>query len=160
MKNISLCIEKKDDLSEKYNDMVLANEISNYIESECLSLKKKDEVVIDIITEEELSLNDKREIEVLIRNNYKELQKEKMIVKEYQNRQSIFLSLFGILFIIISNILNEESILSELFLIVGWVALWEVIYDILFDNIKDKIKLAKYKKLANSKINFITKKKP
>lgn len=159
MRRINLFIDSVDDLKEKYNENVLSNEASNYIESECLSSTKKDKIVIEVVTEKELTQDDRDEVERLIKNNYRELQIEKIIIRNYQIKQSFFLSLFGILFIVISNILKED-ILSELFLIVGWVAFGEVIYKILFDNVKDKIKTERYKRLSRCEIEFITKKKP
>ena len=54
----------------------------------------------------------------------------------------------------------RAQILSELFLIIGWVSFGEVIYKILFDNVKDKIKTERYKRLSRCQIEFTTKKKP
>lgn len=159
MRRIELYVDGTDDLKEKYNGNVLSGAASNYIESECLSSVKKEKIVIDIITKKELSQVDRDEIERLIKNNYRELLIEKEMIKDYQVKQSFILSLFGILFIIISNLLKAD-ILSELFLIVGWVAFGEVIYKILFDNVKDKIKRERYKRLSRCEIDFITKKKP
>ena len=153
MKHISISINGKEDLSEKYNNNVLSNEINSYILKESLPVRNSERIIVDILSYKELKEEDK--IERLIKNNYKSLCKEKNIIKEYQYKQSILLTIIGILFIVISNILKEESIISELFLIVGWVSLWEVIYKILFDNVKDKIEIERY-----NKINFIIKKKP
>lgn len=155
MKHISISINGKEDLSEKYNNNVLSNEINSYILKESLPVRNSERIIVDILSYKELKEEDKIEIERLIKNNYKSLCKEKNIIKEYQYKQSILLTIIGILFIVISNILKEESIISELFLIVGWVSLWEVIYKILFDNVKDKIEIERY-----NKINFIIKKKP
>lgn len=159
MRRIELYVDSINDLKEKYNGNVLSNEVSNYIESECLSSTRKDKIVIEVITEKKLMQKDKDEIERLIRNNYRERQVEKIIIRNYQIKQSFLLAMFGIIFIVISNMLND-GILSELFLIVGWVAFGEVIYKMLFDNVKDKIKTERYKRLSRCKIEFITKKKP
>jgi len=159
MRRIELYVDDTNELKEKFNDNVLSKEVSNYIESECLTSVKKEKIVIDIVTKKDLNQKDKDEIERLIKSNYRELLIEKNIIKNYQVKQSFFLSLFGILFIIISNLLKED-ILSELFLIIGWVAFGEVIYKILFENVKDKIKTERYKRLSRCKIEFITEKKP
>ena len=44
------------------------------------------------------------------------------------------------------------NIVSEIFLIAGWVIIWEIIYDILFSEIKRKRKAKIYKALATSNI--------
>lgn len=160
MKHISISINGKEDLSEKYNSSVLSNEINSYILSECLPVRKNEKIVIDILSSNELEEEDKLEIEKLIKNNYKNLRDEKNIIKEYQYKQSIVITIIGIIFIVMSNILKNESILSELFLIAGWVSLWEVIYKVLFGRVKDKIEIERYKKLSKCKINFTMKKKP
>ncbi|MGM9881447.1 MAG: hypothetical protein ACI31S_01220 [Bacilli bacterium] len=160
MKHISISINGKEDLSEKYNSSVLSNEINSYILNECLPVRKNEKIVIDILSSNELEEEDKLEIEKLIKNNYKNLRDEKNIIKEYQYKQSIVITIIGIIFIVMSNILKNESILSELFLIAGWVSLWEVIYKVLFGRVKDKIEIERYKKLSKCKINFTMKKKP
>lgn len=159
MRRVELYVNSIDDLREKYNGNVLSNEVSNYIESECLSSTKKEKIVIEVIANKEFVQEDKDDIERLIRNNYRERQVEKNIIRNYQVKQSFFLSLLGIVFIVVSNMF-DNSVLSELFLIVGWVSFGEVIYKILFENIKDKIKTERYKKLSRCGIEFITKKKP
>ena len=54
---------------------------------------------------------------------------------------------------IISEIFS--ALLSELFLIAGWVVIWEVVYDILFTGIKRKQKLKIAQKLSTCEISFI-----
>ena len=159
MRRIDLYIDDISELRAKYNDNALSRDVSDYILGECLTSTRKDKIVINVITDKNLNHDDMDEVERLIRNNYRELLLEKNMIRNYQVLQSFFLSLFGILFIVISNVLKEQ-ILSELFLIVGWVAFGEVIYKILFDNVNDKIKKERYKRLSHCQIEFITKKKP
>ena len=44
------------------------------------------------------------------------------------------------------------NIVSEVFLIAGWVIIWEIIYDVLFSEIKRKRKARIYKTLASATI--------
>lgn len=159
MRRIDLYIDDISEIRAKYNDNALSRDISDYILGECLTSTRKDKIVINVITNDVLNQNDMDNVERLIRNNYRELLIEKNMIRNYQVMQSFFLSLFGILFIVISNVLKKQ-ILSELFLIVGWVAFGEVIYKILFDNVKDKIKTERYKRLSRCQIEFTIKKKP
>lgn len=158
MKKIDVFIEKKEDLTNKYNSEVLSKEVNNYIEEECLGVKVKENISLNIYTPKDLPTEEKESITKLIHRNYKALYQESIEINNYQNKISIVLSLLGIIFIVISNFLSSEKILSELFEIAGWVALWEVMYKELFEDIKDKMKRQKYKKLSQCKVEYITKK--
>ena len=74
-------------------------------------------------------------------------------IDKYDDYFRFLLLLLGIILIIISEIFS--ALLSELFLIAGWVVIWEVVYDILFTGIKRKQKLKIAQKLSTCEISFI-----
>ena len=65
----------------------------------------------------------------------------------------LILMIVGIVAIILSE--KIVSLLSELFLIAGWVVIWEILYDIIFNDIKRRRTIRIYKELARCKINFL-----
>lgn len=75
-------------------------------------------------------------------------------IDKYDDYFRFLLLLLGIILIIISEIFS--ALLSELFLIAGWVVIWEVVYDILFTGIKRKQKLKIAQKLSTCEISFIS----
>ena len=91
-------------------------------------------------------------IKNIIQNYYKD---KYLYLKKFDNLDNyirLTLFLIGILAIFISK--QFSNILSEIFLIAGWVVIWELIYDILFNEIKRKRKAKIYKILANATIIF------
>ena len=77
-------------------------------------------------------------------------------IDKYDDYFRFLLLLLGIILIIISEIFS--ALLSELFLIAGWVVIWEVVYVILFTGIKRKQKLKIAQKLSTCEISFINEK--
>ncbi len=96
----------------------------------------------------------------------KEQENFKKVLYEYYDKKSqfymledsivdvkrIFLLLLGILLIFISKIF--DFILSEIFLVAGWVAIWEIVYDLFFRERERKRNIKIYQKLAKSTIIF------
>ena len=65
-------------ITEKFNNEVLSNDISSYIISESLTVKKNEKVIININSREKLNDEDRKYIEKLIKNNYMKMYSEKI----------------------------------------------------------------------------------
>lgn len=97
----------------------------------------------------------KKELEKIIKEYY---QKKYFFMKNMDNLDNyirLALLIIGAIFLLISEQL--KNVLSEFFLIAGWVIIWEIIYDCLFNEIKRKRKCKILKALANCEIKFIDK---
>lgn len=96
----------------------------------------------------------KEEIINKIHNNYKTDLNEQLLMIKYSNIKNFVISLLGILFLYLYYFIKINFVLSEMILIVGWVAIWEAVYAWLFVRDKDNIKIKRLKKLANCEIKF------
>lgn len=151
MKKINITINNLDSATNEFNNEVLNNELDNYITTSSLHTLPKERITLNIN-----GLTNPQEQEQLIKlihihyqNKVKQLNK----IDKYDDYIRIILLLLGILLIIISE--QFTVLLSELFLIAGWVVVWEIIYDILFTGIRRKRDLNLYKKLATCEIEFL-----
>lgn len=134
-----------------FNKAEISKDLDEYITKyyEHLSLKKS-KLELKIIGLN--NLKDQQALTNIIHNFYQtQLKKYQKIDKLDDYIRSILL-LIGILAILISN--QFQSLISELFLIMGWVIIWEIVYDVLFNLIKRKRKTRLYLALSTCKINF------
>ena len=65
------------------------------------------------------------------------------------------LFLIGIVLIVIIYYLSFIEVLSEIILILGWLAIWESVYSFLADSSKDYICIYRLRKLASARIYFL-----
>ena len=83
--------------------------------------------------------------------------KEYLIYNKSDNIKRIILTILGVLLICISHFVevNNEFLISEVFLIIGWGAIWEVFDNMLLSNTKKKHNFSRLKRLVKSKIVFV-----
>lgn len=152
METIKIKLENLVDATNKYNQELLSEELNNYITQNChIHPKERIEIKINGLTKKE----DQEKIKKLIHYHYQNKVKQLNKIDKYDDYFRLILLLLGIILIIISE--QFTSLLSELFLIAGWVVVWEMVYDILFTGMKRKRDLKLMKKLAICEITFIEK---
>lgn len=153
---IDIIIKDKDDIYNKFNSNKLSSELGNYIYNQSLGCKLKDEIKINVKTANELTSKEKNDIVDMIREYFGLGIQETLIYYKYNNLKKIILFILGILLIYVSHFISiiNEFLISEVFLIIGWVAIWEVIENILFVETKKQFKLERLKKLVKCKIVF------
>ncbi len=134
MEKIKIKLENLDSATNKYKNEVLNSELDNYIINANLHKLPKERIILYIS-----GLPNNKEQEQLIKlihihyqNKVKQLNK----IDKYDDYIRIILLLLEILLIIISE--QFTVLLSELFLIAGWVVVWEIVYDILFTGVRRK----------------------
>jgi len=154
---IEINIKNIEEITEKYNNNELSDDIANYIFSHSMAIPVNQNPEINIRTNFELIEEEKNNIADMIHRHFGLEVQKSIIISTYKRNYQILLFLIGLFLITLSNLgfILELSTIHELFLIFGWVAVWELIYDGLFTNYKEKIKRKRYKKLSNVKINFI-----
>lgn len=103
-------------------------------------------------------------IKILIKNkcNLKVDIEEKIIdglIKEYENAVNIchrnnitqgMLLFFGIIFLFLSTLVNDEFIWKEILLIIGWVPIWEMVDLELFNDFRGNRRKSVIKRIINS----------
>lgn len=144
LKNIEMALDT-------FNHNLLSRDLDNYIITTCEN---------KIIKNKNINLNisgisKKEEQNTLIKIIHNYYQNKTIIFHKIDNLDNYVRACFAIIGIIIILISKEfDFLLSELFLIAGWVIIWEIVYDILFNEIKRKRKKKIYSKLSSSNITF------
>lgn len=153
---IDIVVKEKEDLYNNFNSNKLADDLGNYIYNQSLSYKIKEEIIIHIKTEFEFSEKEKNALVDMIREYFGLSIKETLIYYKYNNLKKILLFILGIILIYLSHFVSvmNDFLISEVFLIIGWVAVWEVFDNILLVETKKKFKLERFKKLVKCKIYF------
>lgn len=154
MNEIIININDEKDYENKYNSNNLSSELSNYIYEECKGKSINNKVLIVIKSKYQMKDKEKEEIINKIHNNYKTDLNEQLLMIKYSNIKNFVISLLGILFLYLYYFIKINFVLSEMILIVGWVAIWEAVYAWLFVRGKDNIQIKRLKKLANCEIKF------
>lgn len=134
-----------------FNKAEISKDLDEYIMKyyEHLSLKKsKLELKIMGLN----NLKDQQIITNIIHNFYQTKLKKYQKIDKIDDYIRTILLLIGILATLISN--QFQALVSELFLIMGWVVIWEIVYDVLFNLIKRKRKTRLCLALSTCKINF------
>ena len=150
MEKIAIKLDNYEDATNKFNELVLSDELASYIEESSKHTLNKEKIILNVngLKKKE----EQEEFNTLIHSHYQNKVKQLNKIDKYDDYFRLILLLLGIILIIISE--QFTSLISELFLIAGWVVVWEVVYDILFTSIKRKRDLKVLKKLANCQINY------
>lgn len=142
--NIEINITDENELLNIYNKNIISETLDNYLITSLEHRSLKEDITINITgTKNEF-------IKSIITSYYEEKYLYLKKIDKLDNYIRLTLFLIGILAIFISK--QFTNIVSEVFLIAGWVIIWEIIYDVLFSEIKRKRKARIYKTLAKAKI--------
>lgn len=153
---IDIIIKDKEDIYNNFNSSKLSSELGNYIYNQSVGYPIKEDLRINIKIEDELTKNEKNDIVDMIREYFGLSIRETLIYYKYNNFKKMVLFILGIILIYISHFVGtiNDFLISEVFLIIGWVAIWEVFENILLVESKKKFKLKQLKKLVKCKISF------
>ena len=142
--NIEINITDENELLNIYNKNIISETLDNYLITSLEHRSLKENITINITGTENENIKN------IITNYYKEKYLYFKKIDTLDNYIRLVLFLIGVLSIFISK--QFTNIVSEVFLIAGWVIIWEIIYDVLFSEIKRKRKARIYKTLAKAKI--------
>ena len=154
MNEIIININDEKDYKNKYNSNNLSAELSNYIYEECKGKPINNKVLIIIKSNYKINQEEKIDIINKIHNNYKIDLNEQLLMIKYSNIKNVAIFLLGVLFLYLYYFIKINFVLSEMTLIVGWVAIWEAVYVWMFVRDKNNINIKRLKKLANCEIKF------
>lgn len=142
--NIEINITNENELLNIYNKNIISETLDNYLTTSLEHRSLKENITINITGTENENIKN------IITNYYNEKYLYFKKIDTLDNYIRLVLFLIGVLSIFMSK--QFTNIVSEIFLIAGWVIIWEIIYDILFSEIKRKRKAKIYKALATSNI--------
>lgn len=141
---IEINITNENELLNIYNKNIISETLDNYLITSLKHRSLKENITINITGTKNENIKN------IITNYYKEKYLYLKKIDTLDNYIRLILFLIGVLSIFISK--QFTNIVSEIFLIAGWVIIWEIIYDVLFSEIKRKRKARIYKTLSNAKI--------
>lgn len=152
---ININLKKKDDFYSSYTNKKLSPEITDYIYSECFGENFKNNIVINIYTKLKISDAEKNAMMDTVRRTFGLKVQDELYYYEKAKFKKTILFLIGIVLIVIYY-LSFIEVLSEIILILGWLAIWESVYSFLADSSKDYIRIYRLRKLASSRIYFVS----
>ena len=143
---ININLKKKEDFYSRYSNSKLSSEITEFIYNECYGENYKNNIVI----------NNKKKNSMMdtIRRTFGLKVQDELYYYEKAKFKKTILFLIGIVLIIIYY-LSFVEVVSEIILILGWLAIWESVYSFLSDSSKDYIRIYRLRKLASSRIYFV-----
>lgn len=155
--NIKIELKDKEKIYNAFDENKLSDDLGRYIYTQRSSFEINKDIEIDIYFYDNMSSNEKDNIVNMIHEYFKDSVKEMSYVEKQDRIKKILLLILGTILIFLSHLinLNNDFIISEILLIVGWVSIWEVFDNILFRETKRKFRLNIYKKLSICKINII-----
>lgn len=142
--NIEINITNENELLNIYNKNIISETLDNYLTTSLKHRSLKENITINITGTQNENIKN------IITNFYKEKYLYFKKLDTLDNYIRLILFLIGVLSIFMSK--QFTNIVSEIFLIAGWVIIWEIIYDILFSEIKRKRKARIYKTLTSATI--------
>ena len=148
-KIIEIDIHDKYDLIEKYNEDKIASGLIDYIIKESLPINKNEKIKIVL----NIKCKDiKKDYSAFLKDGL--IQEYNKSLKEHKINQlkEVYLLILGIIFLLLSRIINNDSIWKEILLITGWVPIWEVVDILLFSDTTGKGKRKIIKKLYECEI--------
>lgn len=154
--NINITLDSEEDYRNLFNKNRLSTEFSNYIYEECKGEPLNSDILITISPSFTMSKSEKEELVDMIKKNYGTDVKENLLFLERSFIWKTILFLLGVFIVAISYFAKtvDDYIISEVILIVGWVAIWESVYSWIFEDGKKKVEIKRLKRLANCRVEF------
>lgn len=153
---IEISFEEKDYINQ-FNNTKLSNSLSNYILEECRGKSLANRITLNVKTNFKISNQEKEEFIKMVHENYKTDLEEYVLILKHSNLKKILIFFIGVILIYLSYFkeISNNEVISEVILIIGWVAIWEAAYTWFFESDKNRIKAKRLKQLAKCQINFI-----
>ena len=154
---VNIKIDNVDELFNKFDDEDISDELASYIENRC-SRTLKNEMLIKIYSEEELSDEDKDRVVTAIRSHYGIENKFLDIEIKKLQKVNIYYFVAGVLTIFVSNILPIGKFIPEIIDVLGGFIIYESSFNLLFTDNELDLKSYRATKIGKSRIIFEYKK--
>lgn len=154
---IPIKLEKISDLYMKhdYKQMELSDSICNYIEEIAYMIPINTDIILEIHCPE-IEEETQTKIKKSIKNNYGMEIDDNEYDLSMNNRREGALAIVGIIFLIISVLIeNLGRIFADFLCVVWWVAIWDMVEILMLENREIKWKRLNNQQLYDSDIRFI-----
>ena len=127
---IEISFDEKDDYINQFNENKLSNYLSNYILDECKGKSLANRITLNVKVNFKMSSKEKEEFKKMIHENYKSDLSEYMLILKYSNLKKMIVFFAGIILIYLHYFkdISNNKVISEVILVIGWVAIWEAAY--------------------------------
>ena len=150
---IHVDLDNRDEYINKYNDNMICDDLHNYLINEAIKISNKTRIILKIKFNYDVDEDEKNRVKKLIKNDFNDSLNDKITFNSIAIKD-IYLILIGIACIIVSVMFRylKISVISEVFLIIGWVPIWELVSNILFIESDERMIKRKYKQLLRASI--------
>ena len=150
---VKVYLDDLEDIFNKFDREDISDEFASYIENRC-SRTTKNDLIIKIITNLDLSNSDKDKIVTAIRSHYGI--EKKFIDVEIRKLQKVNICYFiaGLLIVLVSNVFPIGSYIPEVVDILGGFVIYESAFNLLFTDNELDLKCYRVIKISRAHIDF------
>lgn len=146
-------LNKKRDFYNKFSNVKINEKLSEYIYNESLEGDYKNKVIINISCSEKITDEEKQNMIDIIRRNYGNQVKDLLFTYEKEQDKKAILLVVGIALIIVYYT-GFASILKDVVLMFGWLAICSSVYGLIFSSTRSYIKIKRLKNLSKARVYF------
>ena len=146
-------LNKKRDFYNKFSNLKINDKLNDYIYNESLEGDYKNKVVININCKENISDLEKQDMIDIIRRNFGIQVKDLLYTYEKEQDKKAILLVVGIALIILYYT-GFASILEDVILMFGWLAICSSVYGLIFSSTESYVKIKRLKNLSKARIYF------
>ncbi len=146
-------LNKKRDFYNKFSNVKINEKLSEYIYNESLEGDYKNKVIINISCREKITDEEKQNMIDIIRRNYGIQVKDLLYTYEREQDKKAILLVVGIALIIVYYT-GFVSILKDVVLMFGWLAICSSVYGLVFSSTRSYVKIKRLKNLSKARVYF------
>lgn len=146
-------LNKKRDFYNKFSNLKINDKLNGYIYNESLEGDYKNKIVININCKENISDLEKQDMIDIIRRNFGIQVKDLLYTYEKEQDKKAILLVVGIALIILYYT-GFASILKDVILMFGWLAICSSVYGLIFSSTEIYVKIKRLKNLSKARIYF------
>ena len=146
-------LNKKRDFYNKFSNVKINEKLSEYIYNESLEGDYKNKVIINISCREKITDEEKQNMIDIIRRNYGIQVKDLLYTYEREQDKKAILLVVGIA-LIIAYYTGFVSILKDVVLMFGWLAICSSVYGLVFSSTRSYVKIKRLKNLSKARVYF------
>lgn len=153
MEIVKIIVDDSEDIFNKFDRNDISDELATYIENRC-SRVKKNEMIIEIYTDNKLDENYKERIVNAIRTHFGLETKYNILDMKKRKILNAIYFLSGIFILLFKNLLPLTTTVNEIIDILGCFIIWESTFNLFFTDNELDLKTDRAKKISNCRIIF------
>ena len=157
MEIVKIIIDDIEDIFNKFDKNDISDELATYIEYRC-SRVKKNEMTIEIYTDNKLDDKTKDKVVTAIRSHFGLETKYNIIDTKKRKILNIIYFFSGIFIMLFKNLLPLTKTVNDIVDVLGCFIIWESTFNLLFTDNEMDLKTDRAKKISNCHIEFKIKK--